>query len=92
MKSAYEIALERLEQQGIDRPSDAALSEEVRGHLEEAKRKARAALAELEIMHRDRAAKISDPAELRKGEEEYRRERSRIEERRESEIRRLRSP
>lgn len=90
MKSAYELALERLEGQGIERPDEGALSDEVRERMAEARRKAEAKAAELEILHRDRLAKQPDPAERQKDEENYRRERQRIEERRDREIEKLR--
>ena len=91
MKSAYELALERLEQQGIERPREEALSDAERGQVAEARRRAEAKLAELEILHRDRLAKIADPAERDKEEKDFRHERGRIEERRDAEIRRIRS-
>ena len=46
--------------------------------------------AELEILHRDRLAKLADPAERQEEEEDFRRERRRIEERRDREIEKLR--
>lgn len=90
MKSAYEIALERLEGQGISRPSDEALSDHARQQIAEIRRQAEARLAETEIRFRDRRRKISDPAELERAEEEYRIDRRRIEDRREREIAALR--
>ncbi len=90
MKSAYELALERLDSQGIERPSEDALSDEVRERMAEARRKAEAKAAELEILHRDRVAKLADPAKREEEEADYRRERQRIEERRDREIEKLR--
>ena len=87
MKSAYELALERLERQGIERPQEGALSEAVREQMAEARRRAEARLAELEILHRDRLRKGAEPAEEEEG---YLRERRRIEEDRERALERLR--
>ena len=90
MKSAYELALERLESRGIERPREDALSDEVREQMAEARRKAEAKVAELEILHRDRKAKLADPAQREEEEEDFRRERRRIEEKRDREIEKLR--
>jgi hypothetical protein len=90
MKSAYELALERIEKQGIERPREGALDDATRERMAEVRSKAQAELAQLEIMHRDRAV---DPADLEgagKAEEEYLLERRRIEEHRERELEKLR--
>lgn len=87
MKSAYEIALERMESQGIDRP-DENLPADVRDRAAEIRNEAEARLAELEILHRDRTRGEEEPAV----EEEYRLERRRILERRDSKLEALRSP
>src|SRR5436305_13070566 len=49
MKSAYELALERLERQGIERPREESFSDELRAGIAEARRQAEAKLAEIEI-------------------------------------------
>lgn len=90
MKSAYELALERLERQGIERPREEALSEEVRQQVAEARRQAEAKLAELEILHRDRLKGVYDPAKREEEEENYRTDRRRIEADRDRKIERLR--
>jgi DNA helicase IV len=90
MKSAYELALERLEKQGIERPREAALSEEVRERMAEVRRQAEAKLAELEILHRDRVKGVWDPAKRQEEEEDYVRERRRIEDERDRKLARLR--
>ena len=87
LKSAYELALERLESQGIERPDPEGIPAEVRERIAEVRRQAEARLAELEILHRDRLRKASDPEEEKR---EYREERERIERRRDREIRELR--
>jgi hypothetical protein len=90
VKSAYELALERLEKQGIERPSE-ELSEELRGQLAEIRRQAEAKTAELEIMHRERLKTAFDPAGRQSEEEDYVRERRRIEEERDRKIEKLRA-
>lgn len=90
MKSAYELALERLERQGIERPREENLPEAVRAEMAEARRQAEARLAELEILHRDRLQGLAEPDERREEEEGYVRERRRIEEARDRKLEQLR--
>ncbi len=90
MKSAYEIALERMNAQGIEGPSDDTLSAETRAAVSEARQRARAALAELEILHRDRLTKTPDPEARRELESDYLRDRRRIDDRCERDVRKLR--
>jgi hypothetical protein len=90
MKSAYEAALERLEQQGIDRPRQDALKEETRNQMGEVRNRAEAQMAELEILHRDRIGRAADPVERHQLEEEYRRDRQRVEEGRDAKLEKLR--
>ena len=90
MKSAYELALERMEKQGIERPREETFSDEAREQIAEARRKAEASLAELEILHRDRLKTIYDPAKRQEEEEEYLRDRRRIEDQRERKVEELR--
>ncbi len=91
MKSAYELALERLESQGIERPKESALTDAQRAEVAEIRQQAQARLAELEILHRDRLRKLADPEAIQKEEDEYLIERGRIEDQRERKIARLRS-
>ena len=90
MKSAYELALERLEQRGIERPREETFSDALREQIAEARRKAEASLAELEILHQNRLKTIYDPAKRQEEEDEYRRERARIEDQRERKVEELR--
>lgn len=90
MKSAYELALERMEKQGIERPREEGLSEAVREQVAELRRVAESKLAELEILHRDRLRKSFDPGKRQEEEGEYVRERRRIEEDRDRKIEKLR--
>ena len=88
MKSAYELALERMEKQGIERPE--SLTGEVRDQVAEVRRQAEAKLAELEILYRDSLRKAFDPGKRQEEEENYVRERRRIEEDRDRKIEKLR--
>ena len=90
MKSAYELALERMEKQGIERPREGGLSGEVQEKVAELRRQAEAKLAELEILHRDRLRKGVDPAKRQEEEDDYGRERRRIEDDRDRKIGKLR--
>lgn len=89
MKSAYELALERLEKQGIERPREEAIPAETLEKIADARRQAEAKLAELEILHRDRLGK-SDPYKRQEDEDNYIRERRRIEDDRDRKIEKLR--
>jgi len=90
MKSAYELALERIEQQGIERPNE-ELAGELKEKIAEARRQAEAKLAEQEILHKDRQRAQRDPVKYQEDEEEYRRERRRIEADLERKIEKLRA-
>jgi len=91
MKSAYELALERLEKQGIERPREETFGDELREKIADVRRKAEAKLAELEILHQNRLKTIYEPAKRQEEEEEYVRERRRIDDERERKIEELRS-
>ncbi len=90
MKSAYDLALERLARQGIEPPRAEGLPEHTRARIEEVRRRAEAELAELEILRRDRVRKLADAGALEQAEERYSIDRRRIEERRDRELARLR--
>ena len=90
VKSAYEVALERLAAQGIEGPREEALSPEVKAEIAEVRRQADAKLAELEILHRDRLRTLHDPVSRREEEEDDLRERRRIEGDRDREIEKIR--
>jgi hypothetical protein len=90
IKSAYELALERLASQGIEPPREEALSAETRERIAAARQKTAAKLAELEILHRDALRKVHEPLAREKAEEEYGRERRRLEEERDRQVEKLR--
>jgi hypothetical protein len=88
LPSAFELAMNRLREkdreEGIEEagPLDAKQKEEIARLRQDAKAK----LAELEILHRQNVAKAADPAELAKIEENYKKDRARVEDRMESAI------
>jgi hypothetical protein len=93
LKSAYELAMERL--RAKDRSEgvkDAKpLSDAQKEAIAEARSEAKAKLAELEILHRKNLAGTGgDPVEVAKIEEHYQRDRARIEDRLESKIAKIR--
>jgi hypothetical protein len=94
LKSAYEIAMERLRakdrQAGVE--PDRPLSEEQKQEIARLRQEAKAKLAELEILYRERMEKalLEAPEKAREVEQEYQRERQRVEERLESSIARVR--
>jgi len=90
MKSAYELALERLEAEGIEPPRDGALSQGTKQEIAEARRMTEAKLAELDILHRDKMRKLEDPVQRAEQEEFYRRERERLTAEGEARVERLR--
>lgn len=90
MKSAYELALERIEKQGIERPRE-EFDEGIKEKIAEARRQGEAKLAEIEILHRDRQRAERDPMKYQEAEEEYRRERRRIEADTERKVEKLRA-
>ncbi|MBZ0115280.1 MAG: hypothetical protein K8J08_22690 [Thermoanaerobaculia bacterium] len=91
MKTAYELALERMESQGIERPDADSLTPETREKMAEVRSKAQARLAEVEIFHRKASSEAADPLTRERLENEYRIDRSRIEEDRDQALERLRS-
>ena len=90
LKSAYELAMERLRakdrEEGVDEP--ARLTDDQKNTITELRQAAKAKLAEIEIMYRkEKAAGVSaDPAEIESIEERYGIDRRRVESRLESDI------
>ena len=90
MKSAYELALERMESQGIEKPDAGKLGDDVKAQMAEVRAKADADLAHAQILHRESLAKLSTRAERQQAEEEYRIDRRRIEDERDRKLAALR--
>lgn len=81
LKSAYELAMERLRAEDKDRgiAESKPLSDAQKEAIAELKRQAQAKLAELEIAHdKDRPVAAADPEQLTKLEEHYETDRRRI--------------
>lgn len=90
MKSAYELALERLDEQGIERPKEGGLDPEIQDQITEIRQRAEADLAKLEILLHDRVKASPDPADQLTAREEYASDRRRLEEQRDRKIEKLR--
>ena len=91
VKSAYELALERMESQGIERPRENALSDADREEVADIRNRAEAKIAELEILFRKTSQDPEAPPETRMlAEREFQADRKRIEEGRDAKIRKLR--
>lgn len=91
IKSAYEAALERLEQQGIEKPREDGLDSETQDRIAEVRRTYEAKLAEIEILFQDRSKLPMDPADQKSAQDNYLAERSRLEQKRDREISKLRT-
>lgn len=93
-KSAWEIALEKLQQQDRARgePAPAALSAARKKTIAEVRARYQAKMAEVEILHRSNRQKAAgDEEALAKVEEEYLRDRRRIEEQRDAAVEKART-
>ncbi len=90
MKSAYELALEQMEKQGIERPREGAVSDQVRAQMAEVRRRAEAKVAELEIMHRQRLSKAASSVEREQELDDFKRQRQRIDNDRDEKVAQLR--
>lgn len=90
MKSAYELALERLEKQGMARPEDSKLTDADRHQMADIRQRAQAKLAELEILHKDSLAKAYDAVKRHEAEEHFKLEKQRIEDDRERKLEAIR--
>ncbi len=91
MKSAYELALERLAAAGIEPPREDAFSVEVREQMAEVRRIAESRLAELDILHRDKLKALADPLARAEAEEHLQIDRRRVESERDAKLAKLRA-
>jgi len=92
-KSAYELAMERLraedEAAGVEAPRK--LTRQQKETIAELRQRAKAKLAEIEILHRKNlAAAAADPEQLTRIEEQYEVDRRRVESSLESSVERVR--
>jgi len=94
LKSAYELAMERLRERdreaGVEERGP--LTEEQKLRIGEARQKAKAKLAEIEIMYRDKVSEAGgDPAKLDELDERLQIDRRRVESAEETEIAEIRN-
>ena len=90
MKSAYELALERMESQGIERPDSDSMTDADRAEIADIRSRAEAKTAHLEISHQQTLKTLADPVARQQEEEQYRIERQRIESDRDGRIAKVR--
>lgn len=91
LKSAYELAMERLKAKDRERGiAEEPLTADQKRRIGEIRTQAKAKLAELEILTQSERRRLHDPEALAKAEQEYVAERSRVEERAESAIAKIR--
>jgi hypothetical protein len=93
LKSAYEIAMEKLRARDRDKgtPEEKAMTDEQKRRIAEIRTQAKAKMAELEILWSSQRAKLLyEPEAREKAEGQYVAERSRIEARAEAEIEKVR--
>ena len=94
LKSAYELAMERLKSKDRDEGVAEAkpLTASQKERIAELRRDAHAKLAEMEILHRKNLdAAGGEPAEIQKTEDNYRTDRARVESRLEDAIAKVKS-
>ena len=93
LKSAYELAMERLRRKDHDEGVEESkpLDDAQKDRIAELRREAKAKLAEMEILHhKDLAGAGNDPEKIRELDEKYRIDRARVGSRLESEIAKVR--
>ena len=91
MKSAYELAMERLQKKDADAGVERrALTDVQKAAIAEIRNFYEAKFAELEVLHQGRLRELVDPAEQDVRMEEYRRDRERLTTERDAKIERAR--
>ena len=91
LKSAYELAMERLHQADRDKGIESRpLTEAQKAAIAEVRNFYEAKMAEQEVLHQSRLRKTRDPAEWATLEEGYRRDRERLRSDREGKIEKIR--
>ena len=92
VKSAYELAMERLKKQdkeeGIERKP---LTDQQKAAIAEIRNFYEAKLAEADLLHQDKMLTTLDPAERAARDEEYRRDRERLSSERDAKIAKVRA-
>jgi hypothetical protein len=91
LKSAYELAMERFQKKDAeDGVVLTPLTEAQKAAVADLRSRYQAKIAELEILHRSKLRVMADPATRELAEDEYRRERERLNAERETKIDRVR--
>jgi hypothetical protein len=91
-KSAYELAMERLKKKDADAGVERKpITEAQKAAIAEIRNFYEAKLAEVELLHQGRVRAMMDPAEREPAEQEYRRDRERLTNERDSKIERARA-
>lgn len=91
MKSAYELAMERLQKKDADAGVERrALTDAQKAAIAEIKNFYESKLAELDVLHQGQMRHIVDPAESEARAEEYRRDRERLTTERDAKIEKAR--
>lgn len=91
-KTAYELILERLKKKDRDQGvSERSLTDDQRARIAEVRRVYEAKLAEREIFFNQSRRKAEEPEALAALEEEYRRDRERLQSEREGKVERIRN-
>jgi hypothetical protein len=87
LKSAYELAMERFQKKDADAGIvQTPLTEAQKAAIAELRSRYQAKIAELEILHRSNTSALADPGARELAEDDYRRERERINAEREARI------
>jgi len=91
LKSAYELAMERLKKKDADEGVEARpLTDAQKGSIAEIRNFYEAKLAEAEVLHQSTLRATWDPAQRDTLEQEYRRDRERLTSERDSKIEKIR--
>ena len=91
LKSAFELAMERLRQQDADAGVESRpLTDQQKAAIAEVRNFYEAKLAEIDVLHRSKLRAVADPAEREVLEQAFRRDRERLTGERESKIEKLR--
>ena len=91
MKSAYELAMERLQKKDADAGVERhVLTDAQKAAIAEIRNFYEAKFAELEVLHQGRLRQLVDPAERDVRMEEYRRDRERLSSERDAKIEKAR--
>ncbi len=92
LKSAYELAMERLRRKDAEEGvTSAPLTDEQKAQIAEVRKYYEAKLAQEEVLHQSALRRTLDPEERAKLEEAYRRERERLVAERDRKIEKIRA-